>query len=172
MGIFGRLFGKSQKYIYKELLDDYVTLLRVALFSRIMSKYKDHEGKKSQLIAGAILNYITCEKPTNEDGRLFLEDNRSFIEQETRKLIQENSEIRSAVEMLLLSEINLIAISTGDVSSEHIIDLSSRAIDIGVQIPVCNNPGEMYAGIVEFIDGFCTESDKRIASFVRKEGRP
>lgn len=172
MGILGKLFGKNQKHESIELLDSCVTLLRTSLFLRILPNYKDYEGKKPQLIAGAIMNYINCEKPTNEDARLFLEDNKSFIERETKKLLKGNPEIKSAVEMLLLTEMNLITISTGSVSTEHIIDLTSRAFDIGAEIPVMHDPGEIYGAIVAFVGEFCTESDAKIASFVRKEGRP
>lgn len=163
MGLLGKLFGKSPKSKYAELLDSCVTHLRVGLFTRVYAQYKNEDkDNKPALIAGTIMNYISCEDPINEEGRLYLQNNKLFIEQEARKLIQKNPEIRYAIAMLYTASICLIPENTGNLS-EHVDRLTSRATDIGVQMiepDDLGGPFNTYSAIADFANKFRIETEK------------
>ena len=174
MGFLRKLFDDIPPEInYVELLDRCVKHLRSGLFARIFLQYKnEYKHDKPTLVAEAIMNYIACEKPHNDERKLYLQNNKSFVEQAAKKLIRNRPEIKNAVIMLYIASICLIFQRSGNVSSEHVISLTGRAIDLSVQIPTQNDWGDfanMCSTVADFTDKYRIETDKIWSSVMSKQ---
>jgi hypothetical protein len=142
LGLFGRLFGNNTKVNNIKFLVDCLNNLRNGLAIRILAHYKNENDKHTNaLVAGAIMNYILCEEPNNEEVRHYFTQNKVFIKQETKNLINNDPSLNYPISMLYLASICLIVEREGIVNHEHIINLISRGADLGVQILTADDLG-------------------------------
>ena len=60
--------------------------LRLGIFRLLDAKYGPSFGDQAKFLCAGILNWIFLEPPGNEDARVFLEMNKSLIENEAMTL--------------------------------------------------------------------------------------
>lgn len=131
MGIFSKLFGKS-RHDYVRLLDESITKLRLAAFTRL-EKYLAAHGKDTNFLAAGILNEALVEEPGNTDAQKYLEQNRQLIKSETRKLNQD-PKLAEVLSYLYAAQTLYLAIVTHNPFSNRTQELGNKAIELSLNI--------------------------------------
>lgn len=155
----------------KKLFDDLqraVDMVKVGMYQRLVLEYEArYESEFAGFLAAAVTNEAFSDKPSNEEGQLFLNENRTMIETELRRL-SHNQYLCHVLTQTMRAR-TVIPYAKGNNTAEALCDPLDKLRDFGILISGGEFPklNTFYALAMEF---YQTRSTK-ILMFKRQGNR-
>ena len=111
-----------------------VDKVKLGVFGRLSSRYRDKYGEEADLLAVAIANELFFENPSNDEAKKYLKSNKTIILDELKKLQSDRELCKMVTQALRVKNIVYIEMGVRDKDLLLLIEHYVKLSDLGIFI--------------------------------------